>query len=164
MSRAGTPRRRGAATVSVLLGALFALLMCSGAMAAGSAPGPVGRAAAGVATAEAAVADAGAAFVPGHLPAAAVSAAAPAAVSAALAAVGDREVPGCGKSPGEDSGTGSGTPARGSSSYELLHALHDARAASGSWGINDVLPAFTPDPGPPPLDPPSPIDLSVLRV
>ncbi|HET6857116.1 MAG TPA: hypothetical protein VFH94_08480 [Streptomyces sp.] len=146
MPRAGTQRRRGAATVSVLLGALLALLMCSGATAAGSAPGPAGPAAtdAGAVTATAAVA--------------------PLAVDGLPAAVGDQQAPGCGKSPGDDSGTGPGAPARGSSSYELLHVLYDTRAAAGPWGSHGVRPAVTPDPGPPPLDPPSPIDLSVLRV
>ncbi|MDJ0463520.1 hypothetical protein [Streptomyces sp. H27-C3] len=181
MPRAGTPRRggvatvsvlrqRGAVAVSVLLGALLALLMCSGATgagtstvtSAGSATGLAPWADAAAATADAGAVSAAAAGVPVALPGPA--AATPGVVGLPAAAVGDQQVPGCGESPGGDSGTGPGTPARGSSSYELLHALYDARAASGPWGADPVLPAAEPDRGPLPLDPPSPIDLSVLRV
>ncbi|WP_434591834.1 hypothetical protein [Streptomyces sp. A5-4] len=175
MPRAGTPRRRGAVAVSVLLGALLALLMCSGSataatgpatgLATGPATGPDARLAAADARAPEAVTVAGASAPDAGPTAQALPGAAfESAAEAAPAAVGEQRVPGCGKSPGGDSGTGPGTPARGSPSYELLHALYDARAASGPWGTAPVLPTVEPDRGPPPLDPPSPIDLSVLRV
>ncbi len=73
------------------------------------------------------------------------------------------QAPGCGKGTSDDDrGAHPATPPRGGASYELLPAPHQV-----AWSP-PVRPATvrsaTPDRGPPPLDPPSPMDLSVLRV
>ncbi|MFE6161100.1 hypothetical protein ACFQ7F_19555 [Streptomyces sp. NPDC056486] len=73
-------------------------------------------------------------------------------------------VPGCGKGGQQDAGQAPAAPPRSSSAYELLPALHQAHAASGAWGIGQPVPALTPERGPPPLTPLSPVDLSILRV
>ncbi|MEV8318094.1 hypothetical protein AB0Q95_28415 [Streptomyces sp. NPDC059900] len=73
-------------------------------------------------------------------------------------------VPGCGKGGQQDAGQVPAAPPRSSSAYELLPALHQAHAASGAWGIGQTVPALSPERGPPPLTPPSPVDLSILRV
>ncbi|OEJ26191.1 hypothetical protein AS594_18500 [Streptomyces agglomeratus] len=129
-------RRRGAATVSALLGMLLAvavLLLCTD-------PG-----AGGVRASEAPVA-AGAVAAPEAAPSA-----------------GERE-PGC-REPGRD-GVGSvpAAPGRGGSAHELLPALHDARAGAGSWGAAAVVPDPAPGHWTPPVAPPTPMDLSILRV
>lgn len=130
-------RYRGAATVRALLGTLLALavlLLCTDP-ATGGVP----------AAAEA--------------PVAAGAVAAPEAASSA----GERE-PGC-REPGRD-GVGSVpvAPGRGGSAYELLPALHDARAGAGSWGADALAPGLAPDHWPPPQAPPTPMELSILRV
>ncbi|MBT2369453.1 hypothetical protein J7E88_30285 [Streptomyces sp. ISL-10] len=73
---------------------------------------------------------------------------------------------GCGKrTGGEGSGAHPGVPPRGGSAYELLPALHQAHGPAGSALVCDqAVPAVTPLRGPPPLAPPSAVDLSVLRV
>lgn len=73
-------------------------------------------------------------------------------------------VPGCGKGGQRDAGQAPAAPPRSSSACELLPALHQAHAASGGWGVGQTVPLLTPERGPPPLTPPSPVDLSVLRV
>ncbi|MFE0132234.1 hypothetical protein ACFWY6_11750 [Streptomyces sp. NPDC059037] len=84
--------------------------------------------------------------------------------AAAVQAKESAGAPGCGKSGQQDAGQGPAAPARSSSAYELLPALHQAHAASGAWGADQPVLSLTPDRGPPPLAPPTPIDLSVLRV
>ncbi|MFI8874762.1 hypothetical protein [Streptomyces sp. NPDC055243] len=73
-------------------------------------------------------------------------------------------VPGCGKGGQQDAGQAPAAPPRSSTAYELLPALHQAHSASGGWGVGQTVPSLTPERGPPPLSPPSPIDLSILRV
>ncbi|MGW0909109.1 hypothetical protein [Streptomyces sp. NPDC002853] len=73
-------------------------------------------------------------------------------------------VPGCGKGGQRDAGQAPAAPPRSSSAYELLPALQQAHAASGACGVGQSVPLLTPERGPPPLTPPSPVDLSVLRV
>ncbi|MEV5978983.1 hypothetical protein [Streptomyces sp. NPDC052114] len=73
-------------------------------------------------------------------------------------------VPGCGKGGRQDADHVPGTPARSGASYELLPALYDAHAAPGAWGVDQAVLAMAPGRAPPALDPPSPIDLSILRV
>lgn len=73
-------------------------------------------------------------------------------------------VPGCGKGGQQDAGQAPAAPPRSSSAYELLPALHQAHSASGAWGVEQPVPSLTPERGPPPLTPPSPIDLSIQRV
>ncbi|NUL04090.1 hypothetical protein HRW07_12760 [Streptomyces lunaelactis] len=73
--------------------------------------------------------------------------------------------PGCGKgAPDQDRGAHPGTPPRGGTSYELLPALYDAHGASASRCQDGTTLDITPERGPPPLVPPSPVDLSILRV
>ncbi|WP_157855891.1 hypothetical protein [Streptomyces aureocirculatus] len=81
------------------------------------------------------------------------------------AGAGDqRDVPGCGRSP-KDDGQRPAAPPRFPSSYELLPALYDNRAATSSaWGADQAVLCLMPGRAPPGLVPPSPIDLSVLRV
>lgn len=73
-------------------------------------------------------------------------------------------VPGCGKGGQQDAGQAPAAPPRSSSAYELLPALHQAHATSGAWGVGQTVPLLTPERGPPPLTPPSPVHLSILRV
>ncbi|MET8690570.1 hypothetical protein ABZV77_40835 [Streptomyces sp. NPDC004732] len=72
--------------------------------------------------------------------------------------------PGCGKGSPEDADHVPGTPARSGTSYEVLPALYDAHAATGAWGADQLVPSAAPGRAPPAFDPPSPMDLSVLRV
>ncbi|MEU9012124.1 hypothetical protein AB0D12_20600 [Streptomyces sp. NPDC048479] len=119
-------RRRLPATVTALLGLLFALLLCSTAHV--SAEPAEGRAVGVV------VADQG-------------------------------QAPGCGKGvPDDGRGARPSTPPRGSSSYELLPALQHAHDGSGSWCQDGTALDISPERGPPAPAPPSPVDLSILRV
>ncbi|MFH8608389.1 hypothetical protein ACH4D5_12975 [Streptomyces sp. NPDC018029] len=72
--------------------------------------------------------------------------------------------PGCGKGTDRDADQPPGTPQRPGTAYELLPALYDTRAAGGSWGADQAVLLVTPGRAPPALTPPSPIDLSILRV
>ncbi|MEU6990544.1 hypothetical protein ABZ953_07785 [Streptomyces sp. NPDC046465] len=72
--------------------------------------------------------------------------------------------PGCGKGTDRDADQPPGTPQRPGTAYELLPALHDTRAASGSWGADQAVLLMAPGRSPPALTSPSPIDLSILRV
>ncbi|MER7108031.1 hypothetical protein [Streptomyces sp. NPDC000229] len=100
--------------------------------------------------------------------AAAEEGAAVVAVSAAEAAG-----PGPGQAPGQGPGCGSSddggglapaVPPRSGTLCELLPALHVARAVTGPWGVDETILDVRPERGPPPLAPPSPLDLSILRV
>ncbi|MEU8958719.1 hypothetical protein AB0C93_30995 [Streptomyces sp. NPDC048518] len=84
--------------------------------------------------------------------------------TAATAGVPGVPGPGCGKGSPQDADHVPGTPARTGAAQELLPALYDAHAATGACGVG--RPVLSPAPGraPPALDPPSPMDLSVLRV
>ncbi|MER7345878.1 hypothetical protein ABT390_10790 [Streptomyces aurantiacus] len=74
-------------------------------------------------------------------------------------------VPGCGKGDRGDDVQRPAAPPRVPTSYELLPALYDTRAASGcSWIADQAVLTLSPGRAPPALVPPSPIDLSVLRV
>ncbi|MEU7581936.1 hypothetical protein AB0B50_30590 [Streptomyces sp. NPDC041068] len=72
--------------------------------------------------------------------------------------------PGCGKGTDRGGDQAPGTPQRPGTAYELLPALHDTRAASGSWGADQAVLLVAPGRAPPALTPPSPIALSILRV
>ncbi|MBM7170432.1 hypothetical protein JQK87_18950 [Streptomyces sp. G44] len=72
--------------------------------------------------------------------------------------------PGCGKGGQGDAGQQPASPARSSSAHELLPALYEAHGASGAWSADQAVLELTPERGPPPLTPPSPVDLSVLLV
>ncbi|MEU4797228.1 hypothetical protein [Streptomyces sp. NPDC023327] len=73
-------------------------------------------------------------------------------------------VPGCGQGSRRETGQPPAAPPRPTSAYELLPALHEAHAASGGWGAEQTVPSPGPERGPPPLAPPSPLALSILRV
>lgn len=74
--------------------------------------------------------------------------------------------PGCrGDSRADDGGLAPAAPPRGLTAGDLLPAPHDARGASGCAGWTPREPTATgPGRAPPPLAPPSPMDLSILRV
>ncbi|MGA4803546.1 hypothetical protein [Streptomyces lavendulocolor] len=76
---------------------------------------------------------------------------------------GAGRVPGCGSSD-DDGGLSPALPPRSGSLGELLSAPPVARAAAGTWGADAAAPDVRPERGPPPLVPPSPLDLSILRV
>ncbi|MFK4069645.1 hypothetical protein [Streptomyces sp. NPDC029674] len=93
----------------------------------------------------------------------ATAAADPAGTSTAVT-VNAGGTPGCGKGSPQDADHVPGTPARSGTSYELLPALYDAHAATGACGAGQVVLPLSPVRAPPALDPPSPMELSVLRV
>ncbi|CAL9485294.1 hypothetical protein [Streptomyces sp. enrichment culture] len=74
--------------------------------------------------------------------------------------------PGCrGDSRADDGGLAPAAPPRGLTAGDLLPAPHDARGAFGCAGWTPREPGATgPGRAPPPLAPPSPMDLSILRV
>ncbi|MEV6758353.1 hypothetical protein [Streptomyces sp. NPDC051214] len=85
--------------------------------------------------------------------------------AAATAVVHETDsVPGCGKGGQQDGGSGPVAPPRPSSAHELLPALYEAHAATGAWGGDQAVLTVAPGRAPPALAPPSPIELSVLRV
>ncbi|UFQ16669.1 MULTISPECIES: hypothetical protein [Streptomyces] len=77
---------------------------------------------------------------------------------------GHDQRPGCGKGGQGDAGQQPVSPPRSGSAHELLPALYEAHGASGAWSADQAVLEPTPLRGPPPLTPPSPVDLSVLRV
>ncbi|GGW46002.1 hypothetical protein [Streptomyces xantholiticus] len=80
------------------------------------------------------------------------------------AATGPVQSPGCGRSAaGNDSGAHPGTTPRGGSVYELLPAPHQTGGPALPAGHGRVFLDVSPLTEPPPA-PPSPVDLSVLRV
>ncbi|MFI1937808.1 hypothetical protein ACH44C_11520 [Streptomyces purpureus] len=78
--------------------------------------------------------------------------------------VDHHQVPGCGKSAPDGGGARPATPPRAGSSAELLPALHDTRGAAGAWGADAPIRSLLPGHESPELVPPSPVDLSILRV
>ncbi|WP_051820067.1 hypothetical protein [Streptomyces sp. NRRL S-920] len=85
-------------------------------------------------------------------------------VSAVAHAAERHDGPGCGKGGQGDAGQSPVSPPRSSSAHDLLPALYEAHGASGCWSGDQAVLDVTPVRGPPPLAPPSPVDLSVLRV
>ncbi|ARX84633.1 hypothetical protein [Streptomyces alboflavus] len=73
-------------------------------------------------------------------------------------------VPGCGQGGEKGDGQRPAAPPRSPSSYELLPALYDTRPAACSWLADQAVLALSPGRAPPALVPPSPMELSVLRV
>lgn len=85
-------------------------------------------------------------------------------MTAGVPGVSGVPAPGCGKGSPQDADHVPGTPARIGAPQELLPALYDAHAATGACGVGRPVLSMAPGRAPPALDPPSPIDLSVLRV
>lgn len=72
---------------------------------------------------------------------------------------------GCGEGHLRDEGAaGPVVPPRPNGFGELLPALAGTRAAGGEWGAAVDVPDPAPGPEPPELVPPSPVELSILRV
>ncbi|MEW2633966.1 hypothetical protein AB0903_20520 [Streptomyces sp. NPDC048389] len=92
-------------------------------------------------------------------------AAAPDAATVVAAAAGPVQSPGCGRSTAaDDSGAHPGTPPRGASAYELLPALHQTGGPASPAAPGQAFLVSSPLPVLPPPAPPSPVELSVLRV
>ncbi|MEU9705550.1 hypothetical protein [Streptomyces sp. NPDC047981] len=73
--------------------------------------------------------------------------------------------PGCGQGTSVDGAARPATPPRPSGFGELLPALAGERAAgAGAWGCDQDIRESAPGPEPPELVPPSPVELSILRV
>ncbi|MEV6397079.1 hypothetical protein AB0M39_20225 [Streptomyces sp. NPDC051907] len=126
---------------------LFSLLLCTAATAHGGATAPT-RSADPAVTAVAA---------PSHIQTA--------RIQAQVLARPPGQAPGCGQgAPDDFSGAHPAAPPRGFSAYELLPALHDAHGVSGGCSQEQTVLDVPPGRGPPPLDPPSPVELSILRV
>ncbi|MBW5424684.1 hypothetical protein GKQ77_24485 [Streptomyces sp. BG9H] len=85
-------------------------------------------------------------------------------VSTVAHAAESHDGPGCGEGGQGDTGQHPVSPPRSSSAHDLLPALYEAHGAAGSWSGDQALLDVTPVRGPPPVAPPSPVDLSVLRV
>ncbi|MCI3931630.1 hypothetical protein [Streptomyces sp. AN091965] len=76
-----------------------------------------------------------------------------------------RGVPGCGRSDASDLGQRPAVPPRQGPGCELPPSAYAARVVDyDSWGSEPAVRAVASLRGPPPLTPPSPVDLSVLRV
>ncbi|WJV47740.1 hypothetical protein [Streptomyces flavofungini] len=73
-------------------------------------------------------------------------------------------VPGCGQGGDKGDVQRPAAPPRSPTSYELLPALYDTRAGTCSWVADQAFLILSPGRAPPALVPPSPMDLSVLRV
>ncbi|MFI6640236.1 hypothetical protein [Streptomyces sp. NPDC050504] len=73
--------------------------------------------------------------------------------------------PGCGDRTPHGDSDHPATPPRPSVAHELSATLVGVRApGDGAWHVHDAPLAVSPERGPPPLAPPTPVDLSVLRV
>ncbi|MFE1232215.1 hypothetical protein [Streptomyces sp. NPDC058745] len=135
------------------LAALAALVgLVLGALACGAGPAAAVTAPAAAAPAEAA---GPAASTPGA-PSAAVT-------DAPVATAGGGASPGCGERHAVDGAALPAAPPRPAGLGELLSLLAGARAAGG-WGADQVVRDLPPGPEPPELVPPSPVELSILRV
>ncbi|MER7172517.1 hypothetical protein [Streptomyces mesophilus] len=80
--------------------------------------------------------------------------------SAAVTVVDDA-LPGCGESDPAERGSQPAAPSRGTGAQELLAGQAAAPAGLADCG---AFVGVTPERGPPPGDPPTPVTLSVLRV
>ncbi|WP_309050251.1 hypothetical protein [Streptomyces sp.] len=149
--------RRGP-LLTTLLGLVLGLLLCA-------APVPYGDLGAGPAR------------VPYEVSGTEAAAVVPGASGTAVTAVaygtggvsvpdGDGPVPGCGhRNPAEAGAEGPAVPPRAQGFAELLPALTTGRApAAGAWGADPEAGRPAPGREPPELVPPSPVELSVLRV
>ncbi|WP_128559420.1 hypothetical protein [Streptomyces triticagri] len=71
---------------------------------------------------------------------------------------------GCGKGKSGDADAEQSAPVRGSTVAEHLSAFAHAQAALGLCAPEAYVPGPAQDRGPPPVEPPTPVTLSVLRV
>ncbi|WP_370413961.1 hypothetical protein [Streptomyces fradiae] len=96
----------------------------------------------------------------------AVSAAAPEAGHVAVGPVfAGPAAPGCGQSHGAEEGAAApAVPPRGHAFGELLPALAGERTPCGAWGAGQDVVDVRAGRSPPELVPPSPMELSILRV
>ncbi|MEU9603915.1 hypothetical protein [Streptomyces sp. NPDC048057] len=75
------------------------------------------------------------------------------------------QAPGCGKgSPDGDRGAQPAAPPRGAVAYEPPPAPYVTHCATWDQGRSQVVPGVLPDGRPPPPAPPSPEELSIVRV
>ncbi|MFG2640815.1 hypothetical protein ACGFYP_07560 [Streptomyces sp. NPDC048370] len=75
------------------------------------------------------------------------------------------EAPGCGQSHAVEGAGRPATPPRPNGFGELLPTLAAERTAgAGVWGCDQAVRELIPGPEPPELVPPSPVELSILRV
>ncbi|MFI6289464.1 hypothetical protein ACIBCM_32780 [Streptomyces sp. NPDC051018] len=73
--------------------------------------------------------------------------------------------PGCGKTgQGEDRGAQPSAPPRATAAYEPPPVPWDTHCATDTWARTATATGTAPDGRPPPLVPPSPEELSILRV
>ncbi|MEU2563563.1 hypothetical protein ABZ626_30150 [Streptomyces longispororuber] len=139
---------------------------CGPAAAAGRPAGPVGAV---PAAAPAPAAEPAVPAVPADSagPDASGMSAGPFGRALAHDSAGRQAPPGCGQRDEQDLGQRPLAPRPGPS-YELLPAPYDVRAVSGDWGAwgaeQALLAAVRVLRAPPPVAPPSPVGLSVLRV
>ncbi|MEV6331368.1 hypothetical protein [Streptomyces sp. NPDC051909] len=83
---------------------------------------------------------------------------------ASVASVGPA-APGCGESHGAEEGAAApAVPPRGHAFGELLPALAEERMPCGGWGADQEVMDVRAGRAPPELVPPSPVELSILRV
>ncbi|MGW6568515.1 hypothetical protein [Streptomyces sp. NPDC054975] len=84
---------------------------------------------------------------------------------AAVVTVAGSASQGCGQSHAVDGATRPATPPRPSGFGELLPTLAAERTTGAeAWGCDQAIRALLPGPEPPELVPPSPVELSILRV
>ncbi|GHC87717.1 hypothetical protein GCM10010349_74510 [Streptomyces flavofungini] len=147
--------------VGVLVVVLGLGVLCGSAGAAGSGAGARAGAFGYAVDARAGAADALAGAPEGQ-----VAAAAGQVFAAGVQALAEEGhgVPGCGRGGEKGDGQRPAAPPRSPSSYELLPALYDTRAAAVAWICDPAVLTVSPGRAPPALVPPSPMDLSVLRV
>ncbi|WP_428950729.1 hypothetical protein [Streptomyces sp. cg35] len=72
--------------------------------------------------------------------------------------------PGCDPEQRHAPDSGQGVPSRGTSAHELLAPLAHEHGLATTTTFTGVVPPTPAGRGPPPHDPPSPVELSVLRV
>ena len=99
--------------------------------------------------------------VPSCAATAATPAASPDARASAQLAPG---VPGCDPERQQAPDSRQGVPSRGTSAHELLASLLYDHGPAATATLAGVVPPTPAGRGPPPHDPPSPVELSVLRV
>ncbi|MCT4357183.1 hypothetical protein M5362_29145 [Streptomyces sp. Je 1-79] len=84
--------------------------------------------------------------------------------TAVVAEAGTTRAPGCGEGHTADGAARPATPPRPNGFGELLPTLTGERTAGGVCGGDQAVRALLPGPEPPVLVPPSPVELSILRV